>query len=159
MIKYYWNQTYFFHLDQSPNKKKIPILVQNVNLLIDLYESVQRTHVPVWFDKAETILKHEKQYRKIINDSAKTLKNDVSWRFKLANKKEYDLYYLDKNCMFISFTKQQVLSLKEYSFVLSQLINFKWAQLLEKFNHSPRIASKVKDISDNTIKKKQFNKI
>ena len=42
-----------------------------------------------------------------------------------ANKKEYDLYYLDKNCMFISFTKQQVLSLKEYSFVLSQLINFK----------------------------------
>ena len=103
-----WNQTYFFHLDQSPNKKKIPILVQNVNLLIDLYESIQRTHVPVWFDKAETILKHEKQYRKIINDSAKTLKNDVSWRFKLANKKEYDLYYLDKNCMFISFTKQQV---------------------------------------------------
>ena len=147
MIKYYWNQTYFFHLDQSPNKKKIPVLVQNVKLLIDLYESIQRTHVPVWFDKAETILKHEKQYRKIINDSAKTLKNDVSWRFKLANKKEYDLYYLDKNCMFISFTKQQVLSLKEYSFALSQLINFKWAQLLEKFNHSPRIASKVKGIS------------
>ena len=56
MIKYYWNQTYFFHLDQSPNKKKIPILVQNVNLLINLYESIQRTHVPVWFDKAETIL-------------------------------------------------------------------------------------------------------
>ena len=55
--------------------------------------------------------------------------------------------------MFISFTKQQVLSLKEYSFVLSQLINFKWAQLLEKFNHSPRIASKVKGISDNTIKR------
>ena len=158
MIKYYWNQTYFFHLDQSPNKKKIPILVQNVNLLIDLYESIQRTHVPVWFDKAETILKHEKQYRKIINDSAKTLKNDVSWRFKLANKKEYDLYYLDKNCMFISFTKQQVLSLKEYSFVLSQLINFKWAQLLEKFNHSPRIASKVKGISDNTIKRSSLTK-
>ena len=131
MIKYYWNQTYFFHLDQSPNKKKIPVLVQNVNFLIDLYESIQRTHVPVWFDKAETILKHEKQY---------------------------DLYYLDKNCMFISFTKQQVLSLKEYSFVLSQLINFKWAQLLEKFNHSPRIASKVKGISDNTIKRSSLTK-
>ena len=87
-----------------------------------------------------------------------TLKNDVSWRFKLANKKEYDLYYLDKNCMFISFTKQQALSLKEYSFVLSQLINFKWAQLLEKFNHSPRIASKVKDISDNTIKRSSLTK-
>ena len=62
MIKYYWNQTYFFHLDQSPNKKKIPILVQNVNLLINLYESIQRTHVPVWFDKAETILKHEMMF-------------------------------------------------------------------------------------------------
>ena len=60
--------------------------------------------------------------------------------------------------MFISFTKQQVLSLKEYSFVLSQLINFKWAQLLEKFNHSPRIASKVKGISDNTIKRSSLTK-
>lgn len=60
--------------------------------------------------------------------------------------------------MFISFTKQQALSLKEYSFVLSQLINFKWAQLLEKFNHSPRIASKVKDISDNTIKRSSLTK-
>lgn len=60
--------------------------------------------------------------------------------------------------MFISFTKQQALSLKEYSFVLSQLINFKWSQLLEKFNHSPRIASKVKVISDNTIKRSSLTK-
>ena len=158
MIKYYWNQTYFFHLDQSPNKKKIPVLVQNVNHLIELYESIQHTHTPVWFDKAETVLKHEKQYCKIISESAKTLKNDFSWRFKLANNKEYNLYYLDKNCMFISLTKQQVLLLKEYSFVLSQLINFKWTQLLEKFNHSPRIASKVKGISDNTIKRSSLAK-
>nr|WP_318001030.1 HNH endonuclease domain-containing protein [uncultured Faecalibacillus sp.] len=158
MIKYYWNQTYFFHLDQSPNKKKIPVLVQNVNHLIELYESIQHTHTPVWFDKAETVLKHEKQYYKIISESAKTLKNDFSWRFKLANNKEYNLYYLDKNCMFISLTKQQVLLLKEYSFVLSQLINFKWTQLLEKFNHSPRIASKVKGISDNTIKRSSLAK-
>ena len=47
MIKYYWNQTYFFHLYQSPNQKKIPVLVQNVNQLISLYESIQQTHLPV----------------------------------------------------------------------------------------------------------------
>lgn len=64
----------FLSSGSKSKQKKIPILVQNVNLLIDLYESVQRTHIPVWFDKAETILKHEKQYCKIINDSAKTLK-------------------------------------------------------------------------------------
>ena len=41
---------------------------------------------------------------------------------------------------------------------MSQLINFKWSQLLEKFNHSPRIASKVKGISDNTIKRNSLTK-
>lgn len=158
MIKYYWNQTYFFHLYQSPNQKKIPVLVQNVNQLISLYETIQQTHLPIWFDKAETILNHEDTYQILIERSAKTLKQDVSWRFKRANQKEYNLYYLNKDCLFISLTKQQVLLLKEYGFVLSQLINFKWTQLLEKFNHSPRIASKVKSISDNTIKRNNLTK-
>ena len=103
MIKYYWNQTYFFHLYQSPNQKKIPVLVQNVNQLISLYESIQQTHLPVWFDKTETILKLEDTYQILIERSAKALKQDVSWRFKIANKKEYDLYYLN-NRLFIYFT-------------------------------------------------------
>ncbi len=55
-------------------------------------------------------------------------------------------------------TKEQHILIKEYSFVLSQLLNYKWAQLLEKFNNAPRIASKVKGISDNTIKRKNLSK-
>lgn len=48
--------------------------------------------------------------------------------------------------------------LKEYNFVLSQLLNYKWVQLLEKFNNSPRISSKIKGISENTIKRNNLNK-
>lgn len=132
MIKYYLNQTYFFHLYQSLNQKKIPVLVQNVNQLIALYKMIQKTHIPVWFDKAEIILKNEKN-QVLIEKSSKTLKQDVSWCFKIANQ-------------------------KEYVFVLSLLINFKWTQLLEKFNNSPRIAYKVKDISDNNIKRNSLTK-
>ena len=37
--------------------------------------------------------------------------------------------------------------LKEYSIILSKLLNYKWAQLLEKFNFCPKIANKVNGIS------------
>lgn len=74
-----------------------------------------------------------KKNQVLIEKSSKTLKQDVSWCFKIANQ-------------------------KEYVFVLSLLINFKWTQLLEKFNNSPRIAYKVKDISDNNIKRNSLTK-
>ena len=48
--------------------------------------------------------------------------------------------------------------LKEYSFVLSQLLNYKWTQLLEKYNSSPRIASKVKGISETEIRRNSLTK-
>ena len=45
------------------------------------------------------------------------------------------------------------------AFIRAENINIKkiW-EYLEKFNHSPRIASKVKDISDNTIKRSSLTK-
>lgn len=74
------------------------------------------------------------------------------------NKEKKDLYVLNKDYLYISINKEQVLLLKEYGFVLSQLLNYKWAQLLEKFNNAPRITSKVKGISDNQIRRNNLTK-
>lgn len=158
MIKYYWNQSFFFHLKQSPNIKKPPVLLQQVDILIDKYKELSNSSIPVWFDKAEHVLQKDNDfYQHIIEKCAKKLKDDVSWRFMIINKQSLPLYTLDKDHLLISLTKEQVLLLKEYSFVLSQLLNYKWAQLLEKFNNAPRIASKVKGISDNTMKRNNLN--
>ena len=89
---------------------------------------------------------------------ARKLRDDVSWRFMNVKKDCLNLYDLDKNAMTVSFSKSEVKDLKEYAFVLSQLLNYRWAQLLEKFNNSPRIALKVKGISDEKIRRNSLKK-
>ena len=159
MIKYYWNQTFFFNLKQSANTNKPPVLVQQVQLLINKYIELSSSTIHVWFDKAECILETDNTfYNHVINTCARKLKDDVSWRFLIINKQTLPLYQLNKDKLTIELSKEQIILLKEYSFVLSQLLNYKWAQLLEKFNHAPKIASKVKGISDNTIKRNNLTK-
>ena len=75
-----------------------------------------------------------------------------------VNKETNNLYILNKDYLYISINKEQVLLLKEYGFVISQLLYYKWAQLLEKFNNAPRITSKVKGISDNQIRRNNLTK-
>lgn len=159
MIKYYWNQCFFFGLKQSSNDKKPPILVQEVYKLIDKYKEVTGSTIPVWFDKAEPILYKEKNfYQKSQTKCAKTLAHDVSWRFMNCKKDTKDIYLLNKEALFISLSREQVQLLKDYSFILSQLLNYKWAQLLEGFNNAPRISSKVKGISDAQLKRNSLTK-
>lgn len=159
MVKYYWNQTFFFNLRQGSNIKKKPIIVQQVDLLIDKYKELTGSSIPIWFDKAEEELTKEQDfYKSVLKKCARKLKDDVSWRFMNVNKETKNLYVLNKEYLYISINKEQVLLLKEYGFVLSQLLNYKWAQLLEKFNNAPRITSKVKGISDNQIRRNNLTK-
>lgn len=157
MLKYYWNQIFFFNLKQSPQRK--PVIVQETEKCIELVNSQRGNNAPIWFDKAEHILQKEDVfYQKKIRKIATTLGHDVSWRFLKANNQEYNLYLLDRKAKTVYLPKHAVSDLKEYAFVLSQLLNYRWAQLLEKFNNSPRIALKVKGISDEKIRRHSLKK-
>ena len=48
--------------------------------------------------------------------------------------------------------------LKEYGIILSKLLNYKWAQLLEKFNFCPKIANKVNGISEAKLSRNSLSK-
>ena len=48
--------------------------------------------------------------------------------------------------------------IKEYAIVLTQIMNYRWAQLLEQFNRSPRIVSKVQGSMNNQIRRKNLAK-
>jgi 5-methylcytosine-specific restriction endonuclease McrA len=157
MLKYYWNQIYFFQLKQSPSKT--PVIVQETEKCICFVSEQRGSNIPIWFDKAEEYLKKEPNfYQKEINKISSTLVKDVSWRFKKVNNQTLEIYELNKTEKEISLTKENIYDLKEYAFVLSQLLNYRWAQLLEKFNNSPKIASKVKGISENKIRRNSLTK-
>lgn len=163
MLKYYWNQTYFFNLKQSPGKK--PIVVQETEKCIEFVKNIRQSNIPVWFDKAQQdLLSDPNFYQKRINAIAKTLEHDVCWRFKRIKRDHHqrlvdlDIYRLDRKAMIVTFTSEEIKQLKDYAFILSQLMNYKWAQLLEKFNSAPKIALKVKGISDAKIRRNNLSK-
>lgn len=161
MLKYYWNQLFFFNLKQSPNNKKPPIICQLTNKLIEEYINITGSKIPVWFDKAkEAFDNHLDIYNKILKKIANVLPNDVSWRFKIINKESLPLYKYDniKREDKITLEYSAALDIKEYSLILSKLLNYKWAQLLEKFNYAPKIASKVNGISQAKLRRNSLAK-
>lgn len=157
-LKYYWNQTYYFKLYQGPAKTK-PIIQQITEEMIETYQAITKSTLPVWFDEANKVLKKEPtQYKKIINKISRTLPQNVSHRFLKVGDYYLKIYDLDDKNKTVTFTKEQVQLIKDHAFVLSQLLNYRWAQLLEKFNTSPRIAMKVKGVSDEKIRRNNLTK-
>jgi hypothetical protein len=157
-LKYYWNQTYFFKLYQGPARTK-PVIQQITEEMILLYQKKEDSTLPVWFDHAKVAFqKDPKQYQKYISEISKTMTQDVSWRFSIIDGQEIDLYKLDIDNRTVTFSQVQFQIVKDHAFVLSQLLNYRWAQLLEKFNQSPRIASKVKGMSDEQLRRNSLSR-
>ena len=159
MLKYYWNQLYFFNLKQGPNPKKIPVIEQETRRCIEFYKKETNSSFPIWFDLAENVLKSNyKFYDSELNIIGKKLKDDVSYRFMNIKKEKILVYDLDLQNFTVTFSESQIKQLQEYAFVLSQLLNYRWAQLLENFNNCPKIASKVNGISGQQVKRNQLTK-
>ena len=146
---YYWNQTIYFDLEQSPNPQKRPEIYQLVVEEIECYRS-QYGYQPQWFSRIEN--KVDVPIKKI----SSILTKDVCWRFPKVGGTTYNLYDLDKKNRTISLQKPSLLV--DYSKVLFDLINYRWTQKLEEFNHSPRISKKVRGTDREDIKRSSLTK-
>ena len=149
MFKYYWNQTIFFDLQQSPNPIKPPELYSYVKDVITEYQS-EYGFKPVLFDRIEDKITVD------ITKLNRILKQDVCHRFLKVEGREYNLYDLDLKNMSITVHNPKIL--KEYSDFFFELINYRWTQILENFNSSPRISKKVKVIDISEIKRSSLQK-
>jgi 5-methylcytosine-specific restriction endonuclease McrA len=149
MFKYLWNQTIFFDLQQSPNPIKPPELYTYVKEVISKYQ-VKNGFKPVLFDKADDLINID------INKVNKIIRKDVCHRFLKVGGKEYHLYELDRKDLLIKV--HNPILLKEYSDFFFEIINYRWTQILENFNSSPRISKKVRIIDLNEIKRTSLQK-
>lgn len=161
MIKYYWNQLFFFNLKQSPYKDKDPIICKYTNVLIEEYKKLSNRNFPVWFDEGiELITKNNNDlYQGIIKKVSETLHQNVCWRFKNIPNGTIDLYEYNKKLgSKIMIQYDDMLCLKEYAVIISKLLNYKWAQLLENFNFAPKIINKINGISSAKLKRNSLSK-
>ena len=158
MLKYYWNQMFFFNLKQAPYARKIPKICVYTEDLINHYKEKESTNLPVWFNIGQSKISLDREYAATLKQIKKVLPENVAWRFMYIQGKTIPLYVLDVPNGIVTIEKSNSICLKEYSDILTKLLNYKWAQLLEKFNYAPRIVEKINGISELKIKRNSLQK-
>lgn len=150
IFKYYWNQTIYFDLIQGSNVSKPPEFVTEVKKSIEQYYLVIGNRKPIHFEKVDVELN-------INTDKlVRILKENVSWRFLNISGKQENLYKYEKGIDFLVLSNREILH--EFSDVLFESINFRWTQILENFNATPRIAKKVRILDITEIKRNSLSK-
>ena len=149
MFKYYWNQTIFFDLQQGSNPLKPPTFISYVKSKINEYQS-QYGFQPIEFERIEKKIEIDVKYLNRI------LTENVSHRFLNVGSKEYQLYDLDRKGRTIKVKTPKIL--KEYSDISFEVINYRWVQILETYNSSPRISKKVKITDRGGVRRKPLGK-
>ena len=145
ILKYYWNQVFFFDLRQNPKGKNTNAVERIVRSMIQDYLTENEDQRPQYYERVEHKLKkNEKRFKRNIKKISSKLKENVSHRFLNVNTEVMKLYVLDENERLIYLIKDEVMYIKEYAFTLTQLFNFRWVMLLEKYNNAPKIANKIK---------------
>ena len=119
---YYWNQTIYFDLEQSPNPLKRPVIYQIVKEEISEYRH-KNGKQPVWFSEAENSVSIP------VSKISTILSKDVCWRFPKVGKENFDLYDLDIKSRTIILHQTDLI--REYSNVLFDVINYRWTQNLK----------------------------
>ncbi|OXM85805.1 HNH endonuclease domain-containing protein [Paenibacillus rigui] len=159
VIKYYWEQTIFFNLQQSPNPLKPPAIVSTVKGLIKDYQEKTGSLQPVKYLKSNLETICQNQYERAVKRTVADLKKDVSHRFiKLSGAAIEGVYEYELGSDYLTIPSANLKQLKDNSIVVFELINYRWAQMLEGFNHSPKICKKVRIIEEDEIPRKPLGK-
>lgn len=141
LMKYYWNQIAFFKLAQGPSS----VLEARIDEIKTDFQQNTGIVYPVWYDKVESFLKRnpirfERQVKKFIT----IVNKGIAAKFeRIDSQQRVELYDLDTKFKCLRFTKKQVQLLKSNSIILEDLIDYKWARIVEDNNKSPNIMKKV----------------
>ena len=156
MIKYYWNQTFFFGLTQG----KSPVILKHINSMIDKYKTEVSTYPVPWNDVEQYFMEENVTfYNKRVSAILSNIRINVCPRFKnVSNSEILDIYDIKDKEKLLIFQLKDIGILEDYGIILSKLLNYKWSQLLERFNTSPNITKKVKAASDRKIRRSSLAK-
>lgn len=159
VLRYYFEQTIYFNLQQSSNPVKPPIVVTIAKNLIGSYQVKSGILKPVKWFRSNLELVCKSDYEKAINATVKALKSDVSFRFLRIEGKEIDgVYQYEQKADSLYIQEVNLLALKENRLIVLDAINYRWTQMLENFNHSPRLSKKVRIIDEDKVRRKPLGK-
>lgn len=114
MIRYYWNQCFFFKLKQQPGNK-VPYIYQYVDELIKRYIELSGSNLPVWSNKGLAYLARfdYEFFDKRRMKAANVLPVDVAWRLKNVNGTVKNEFYYPNDWASVS-TDEFIPQLEKY---------------------------------------------
>ncbi len=152
MFKYYWDQTIYFNLFQSaPNQP--PVILQEVQKIIKLYQAKRKDSYPVKFIKAidEFDANIKKEYEKSLKKCVSNINLYVKDYFLNLSGGRFSFYSYDNDNIYMK--REYLLELSEHQEDLFDLINYRWSLMLEDYNSSPRIGKKVRIMDEQDVKR------
>ena len=155
-IKYYWNQIIFFDLKQSTNILKSPIIIKYIKELINIYieNNYELKEVSkINFEKTKINVTYQQTLERIVD----ILKNDVSWRFKIINGKDTEIYNYTKGNDYIEIDTKLLKEIQNHSVELLNIIDYRWILILQGINGFPRNNKKIKLSQDDKIDENLLN--
>ncbi|MFZ5649577.1 MAG: HNH endonuclease [Bacillota bacterium] len=152
MIRYYWDQTVYFGLLQGPNPLKQPEVVRRVQSLISEYYKNSRPMEPVPFQKTVFNPRLREMLDDHIHTAAEILKNDVIPRYIHKGHGHDQFIKYHKGEDYVEFPQPAALAVVENNILIIEAVYFRWAQILENFNTSPRLNKKVRVIDTDDLR-------
>jgi len=145
VIKYYWNQTVYFDLAQGSNPLKQPELIRRTrDLLKDYYKN--RPAEPVTLENTSFNTFQKEKLEEHIDTAGEILKNDVIPRYLLQGmgQEKYVIYKKGEEKIVLPHATAQAIT--ENSRLIVEAAYYKWSQILENYNTSPRLNRKIRII-------------
>ncbi|SDD52458.1 HNH endonuclease [Paenibacillus sp. CF095] len=159
VLRYYFEQTLFFGLQQSSNPVKPPVIVTITRELIAIYQARTSSIKPVKWFKSNIEAVCSSEYEKAVSSTVRALKSDVSYRFLRVEGKDVEgVYQYEQKADSLFMQGEDVLALKGSRLIVFDAINYRWTQMLENFNHSPRLSKKVRIIDEDQVRRKPLGK-
>ncbi len=146
MIKYYWDQTVYFGLVQGSNPCKQPDLNSRVRELIGEYYGNRRPGEPVRFVNAVFNPRLKERLEEHIGAATEILKNDVASRFLEKGRLQGEFINYSRGEDSLVLPQNAAAAIRENTPLITEAIYYRWAQILEKYNSSPRLNRKVRVI-------------
>lgn len=146
MIKYYWDQTIYFGLVQGSNPCRQPDLIRRVRELIGDYHGNRRPGDPVRFESASFNPRLKDKLEEHIGAATDILKNDVASRFLEKGRLQGDFISYNRGGDSLVLPLNAASAIRDNTPLITEAIYYRWAQILERYNSSPRLNRKVRVI-------------
>lgn len=146
MAGYYWDQTVYFSLRQGPNPLRQPRILRGIKDLLKEYRKRSPQCAPVPFREAVFSPGLKEMLDQVVDTALEIVTGEILPRFQLKGQGKENFINYQKGADVLYLPQAAASAIVENSPLILEAVYYRWAQILEMYNTSPRLNRKVRII-------------